>query len=213
MRLQRSCPVFRGLALLTAGVFFASALNLVALVRPASAADPREELTKAEDYFLVADFTTALAKVDTLLDSGDLSGGTLRDAHVLKARCEVGLAHRSSAVESFCDALRVEPGWRPDPDLFTKDELEVFEQAKTSCAATSEPTKEPGQTPPASTAPKSSAMPPPVAAEKEGKPFYKKPLFLGIGAAVVVGGIVALASGGGDESSEEDLPAFPEPPQ
>src|SRR5262245_7098361 len=175
MRLQRSCPVFRGVALLTAGVFFASVLNLGVLTRPAYAADPREELTKAEDYFLVADFTTALAKVDTLLNSGDLSGGTLRDAHILKARCEVGLAHRSSAVESFCDALHVEPGWRPDPDLFTKDELEVFEQAKTSCATTTEPTTQPGKTPPtgqqtAPPAPKSGAMPAATtAAESEGK--------------------------------------------
>jgi hypothetical protein len=189
-------------------VFFVSALNLGLLTRSAYAADPREELTKAEDYFLVADFATALAKVDALLSSGDLSGGTLRDAHVLKARCEVGLAHRSSAVESFCDALHVEPGWRPDPDLFTKDELEVFAQAQTSCGATTTPTPEPGTQTTPSTAP--SPMPPPVGEEK---PFYKKPLFLGIGAAVLVGGIVALSGGGGSDSSEPDLQGFPEPPQ
>ena len=214
MRLQRSCPVVRGVALLTAGTFFVSVLNLGLLARPAFAADPREELTKAEDYFLVADFTTALAKVDTLLNSGDLSGGTLRDAHILKARCEVGLAHRSSAVESFCDALRVEPGWRPDPDLFTKDELEVFEQARTSCAASTEPTKPttPTSQPTTPPAPKSGAMPASAAAESGGKPFYKKPLFLVLGAAVVAGGVVALAGGGGDES-DPDLPGFPDPPQ
>ena len=213
MRLQRSRPVFRGLALLTAGVFFVSALNLGLLTRAAYAADPREELTKVEDYFLVADFATALTKVDALLNSGDLSGGTLRDAHVLKARCEVGLAHRSSAVESFCDALHVEPGWRPDPDLFTKDELEVFAQAQTSCAATPTPAPEPGtQTTPSTgtSSTKTPDMPPPVGEEK---PFYKKPLFIGIGAAVLVGGIVALAGGGGSDSSEPDLQGFPEPPQ
>jgi hypothetical protein len=208
MRFPRTCPAFRGLACLTAAVFLASVVDLALLARPARAADPREELTKAEDYFLVADFTTALTKVQALIDSGDLSGGTLRDAYILKARCEVGLAHRSSAVEAFCDALHVEASWRPDPDLYTKDELQVFDQAKSSCGGTSESSTEGG------TPSTPSAMPPPVssAAAGGGTPFYKKPLFLAIGGAVLVGGIIALASGGGS-SSEPDLPGFPNPPQ
>jgi hypothetical protein len=211
MRFSRTSPAFRGVAFLSAATFMASALNLALLVRSAQAADAREELAKADDYFQVADFSTALTKVNALLESGDLSGGTLRDAYALKARCEVGLAHRSSAVEAFCEALRVEPGWRPDPDLYTKDELEVFEQARGSCTG-EQPTKQPSQEPTKTERP--SAMPAPVSAGGGEKPFYKKPLFLGIGAAVVVGGIVALAGGGDDGGGgEPDLPGFPPPPQ
>ncbi|MFN8179139.1 MAG: hypothetical protein U0167_14510 [bacterium] len=216
MRLQR-CPTFRGLALLTAGVFLASVLDLAVLARPARAADPREELTKADDYFQVADFTTALSKVQALIDSGDLSGGTLRDAYILKARCEVGLAHRSSAVESFCNALRVEPGWRPDPDLYTKDELQVFDQAKASCSTSStEPSKQPTkETPAQPVKERPSAMPAPESsgAGGEGKPFYKKPLFLALGGALVVGGIIAATGGGSSTTTAPNLPDFPGPPQ
>ena len=55
-------------------------------------------------------------------------------------------------------------------------------------------------------------MPEPVS-EGGGKPFYKKPLYLGLGAAVVVGIAVLAAGGGGDEGGDPDLPGFPNPPQ
>jgi len=207
MRFQPSHPACRGFALLTAAVFLASTLDVLLLAGTAYA-DAREELTRAEDYFLVADFATALTKVDALLDSGDLQGGTLRDAWVLRARCEVGLAHRSSAVEAFCQALRVEPTWRPDPDLYTKDELEVFEQARASCGAggpgpSTTPSREPSRPLGESRASSASAE----------KPWYKKPVFLVVGGAVVAGGLIALASGGGGgDGGDPDLPFFPEPP-
>ena len=213
MRFRRSHPAVRGFAVLTSAVFLSSVLHL-SLFAATALADAREELTKAEDYFLVADFATALTKVEALLDAGDLQGGTLRDAWVLKARCEVGLAHKSSAVEAFCEALRVEPGWRPDPDLYTKDELEVFEQAKASCTGAPAESKPPG-TP--TTPPPPSPMPAPMstgaADAGESKPFYKKPIFMVIGGALLVGGAVALAGGGGDDDDGgTPLPDFPPPP-
>jgi hypothetical protein len=207
MRFHRSNPACRLVALVTAATFLASTVDLVILARPALA-DAREELTRAEDYFLVADFATALQKVETLLDSGELSGGTLRDAWVLKARCEVGLAHRSTAVDAFCQALRVEPTWRPDPDLYTKDEMEVFEQARGSCAggAPAQPT---GEQPREPSRPLGERQPEATG----GKPWYKKPAFLLVGGAVLVGGAIALAAGGGGDDGESDLPNFPDPPQ
>lgn len=197
---------------------FMSLVTRDLVVAPAAwAATPREELTKAEDYFQVADFATALQKVDALLKAGDLEGSTLRDAHILKARCELGLAHRSNAVDSFCQALRVDAAWRPDPDFYTKDEVEAFDQARTTCATG---TKD---------APKTDTAVKPTTKDKkkddekrttidmtgvsESKPWYKKPLILGIIGAVVVGGIVLALSGGGDEDAGADLADFPDPPQ
>lgn len=207
MRFRRSYPMCRALAGLSAFVFLASIGDLALLATPAFA-DAREELTKADDYFQVADFATALAKVDALLDSGDLQGGTLRDAYVLKARCEVALAHRSSAVDAFCSALRVEPGWRPDPDLYTKDEIEVFDQARENCAAT--PTEPEKPQDPAKPADRPSPFA--TAAPAAGKAWYKKPVFMAVGGAVLVGGVIALAGGGGGDG-DSDLPGFPNPPQ
>jgi len=196
------------LALLTAALFLATTTDLVFLARPA-AADAREDLTRAEDYFLVADFSTALQKVEALLQTGDLQGSTLRDAWILKARCEIGLGHRSTATDAFCEALRVEPSWRPDPDLYTNDELEVFEQARSSCGGgTGEPVKQESAPSTTRTEP---AMPQMSSGEK--KPWYKKPVFLAIGGALVVGGIIAAAGGGGGDDGEPDLPGFPDPPQ
>ena len=54
----------------------------------------------------------------------------------------------------------------------------------------------------------------PVEAPKaagESKPWYKKPVVLGLGGALVLGGIVLAASGGGDD--ESDLPGFPAVPE
>lgn len=190
-------------------VFLAQAVDLALLARCSLAADAREELARVEDDYLMADFPAALQKVDALLASGDLEGAALRDAWILKARCEVGLGHRSSAEDAFCQALRVQPTWRPDPDLSTKDEIDAFEQARAQCGA----------------APWDRAREEPGPIEDEssgstrvsaGRPWYKNPVVLGVGGALVIGGIVAAASGGGGGGGGDevpDLPGFPEPPR
>jgi hypothetical protein len=196
MRFDRSHPVLRLAAMLTVAVFAVTTLDLAFFAVSAEAAD-REGLDQAQDYFLVADFATALDKVNGLLASGDLEGGALRDAWVLKARCEIGMAHRSSAADAYCEALRVEPSWRPDPDLFTKDELAVFEQALASCNLES------------TTAP--SPLPP-SAASAAATPWYKKKSTLYIAGGVVVAAVlVAVLAGGGDDE-DTVLPGPPPPP-
>jgi hypothetical protein len=210
---RRSSRVRRIVASFVLVTFTSLAVRDLFVPATAWAASPREELTKAEDYFQVADFATALQKVDALLKSGDLEGSALRDAYVLKARCELGLAHRSSATDAFCQALRVDGAWRPDPDFFTKDEVDTFEQARTNCTGVGSGT------------PRDDAQPKPIVRDKatqddrgaaavgESKPWYKKPLILGILGAVVVGGVIFALSGGGDDEGDPVLADFPPPPQ
>jgi hypothetical protein len=168
----------------------------------ARAADPREELDKAQDYFLVADFQTALVKADELLASNELQGATLRETWVLKGRCEIALGQRANATEAFCSALRVEPSWRPDPNLFTKDESEVFANALADCGAVK---------PEPMPSPQPSPMPEPISAGE--KPWYKKPVVLVVGSALVAGGIYALVDDGDEVTTPADVPDFPDPPQ
>ena len=198
----------RAVAVLALGIFLVSAIDLGLLTTTAAADSARDELTKAEDYFLVADFETALEKVDRLLASGDASGHALRDAHVLKARCELGLARRATAEASFCDALRVDPQWRPDAVLYTTDEIQAFEKAQESCfegwsKGSTRDSASSGQT--------RSPMPPPSA--RDDRPWYKKPVFLVAGGVIVAGLVFLLASGGDDDPPPPDnLADFPDPP-
>ncbi|MEZ5065039.1 MAG: hypothetical protein R3B81_09895 [bacterium] len=168
-------------------------------VSPAGAASGREELSAAEDYFLVADFSTALTKVSALIESGDLSGGALRDAWILRARCELASAWRSRAVDSFCAALAIDAGWLPDRDLFTADELNVFDQARSSCpdATTT------GTTPPSYLPPSSSS----------GGSWYSNKLVWGaVGAAAVAGAVLSLGGGEDGGANRNPLPPLPDPP-
>ncbi|GJM44415.1 MAG: hypothetical protein DHS20C21_12570 [Gemmatimonadota bacterium] len=199
MRFDRRGTTTRGLASLTMAVFLAATLNLAILPVAAQAADAREDLEKAQDNFLIADFSTALTQVTSLIESGDLRGGVLRDALVLAARCEVGLAHRASAVDWFCEVLAVEPSWQPDKDLYTKDEVVVFDQARQSCPAadTGATSPEPGF---------SSRV-------SASDPWYKNKTYWAIGGGVIlVGAILLLAGGGDDEPAPVPLTDFPPPP-
>lgn len=168
-------------------------LILALLASPVSAESAREKLELAERDFLAADFASALETTDRLLKSGDLQGDALRDGFVLRARCELALGHRASADDSFCAALHEDPRWKPDPLLFTRDEVASFEHAKPLCE---------------SQAQRASYLPTPVS---HGTPWYKKKTVLGLlGAAAVTATVFALS--GGDEEAAADLPFFPEAP-
>ena len=82
----------------------------------------------------MADFNSALENVNRLLDSGDLSGTAERDAWVVKARAELGLARRAEGVEAFCQVLRIAPEWRPDVNFYTTDERDAFQSALDTCS-------------------------------------------------------------------------------
>ncbi|MCA9753977.1 MAG: hypothetical protein KC591_17395 [Gemmatimonadetes bacterium] len=177
------------------------AIWLIATLAPPAAAgsNPRQDLATAEDLFLVADFSGALTRVDSLLESGVLGGGALRDAWILRARCEAGLAHRATARDAFCEALRVDAGWRPDTDLFTSDEIALFDEARTGCTSRSS----------TSTVP-TSPLPERVSSGSGGGTawYAKKTTWIVAGGLIAAGIATAALGGGGDE----ELAGFPPPP-
>lgn len=165
----------------------------------AQAGSAREQLSAAEDRFLMADFDGATSRIDDLLQSGRLTGDALRDAWVLKARCELATGRRASARDAFCRALEQDGGWLPDRDLFTSDELDVFTDARDTCpGAQTEGTDAPSYLP----APSSS-----------GGGWYTNKLVWGaVGAAAVAGVALALSGGGDDGGDAAELPPLPDPP-
>jgi hypothetical protein len=155
-----------------------------------------DDLDRAREHYEFAEFDQALAILARVIDRPGQTPQRLRDAYVLQARCQVGLGNRNLAEDSFCEALALDPDWRPDPIFFPRSEVEVFESARTGCppvAATPEPTVKPVQ---------------PAPAPKTAKPWYMKPVvWAGAAAAVVVG---VLVLGGGDD--DEAGPPLPDPP-
>ena len=191
MNFDPTRPWLRALALVTCVVFLATSA-------PAFA-DARDQLAAAEDAFLVADFDGALAQVNALIESGDLEGGALRDAWVLKARCEAGQGRRTAAVDAYCEVIRADASWAPDPDLYTKDEITLFEQARDTCNV--ESTKAP------------SPLPQRASSSGDKAWYQKSTTWYVIGGIVVVGVLAAaLAGGGDDEGDGGDLPLPPPPP-
>jgi hypothetical protein len=191
---SRQSPYLRTLAGLALTAFLVSVCPGAAWVPAALAAD-REDLARAQEHYDFAEFSQALSLLDGLIAEGGLRGDALRDAYVLKARSLVGLGHTATAMDAYCDALRLDSDWRPDPVVFPKDEIEVFERALDTCSL--------------------EAPPPPAqaAAGEGGTPWYKKPIAWVAGGAVLIVGVLAL--GGGDDGGDgggDSLPDFPEPP-
>jgi hypothetical protein len=153
----------------------------------------REKLRQAEDYFLVADYEGAIARIDELIESKDLSGNERRDAWVLRARCNTGLG-RNQASTDFCSAMRLDPAWRPNATTFTDQEMRAFQLAEKDCGPKSD----------------ASYLPP---AMSSGTPWYKKKLVLGALVGVAAGATVIALSGGDDgEAGRPLLPEFPGSP-
>jgi hypothetical protein len=98
-----------------------------------SAQSPREELAQATDEFNYGNFLNALSIVNRLAAEGDLSGDDLRDAYALQARCEGELGNRSNALAAFCEVIRIDPSWRPNPSLYTSNEEAIFQEALNEC--------------------------------------------------------------------------------
>ena len=190
---SRQSPYLRGLAGLALTAFLVSVCPGAAWVPAALAAD-REDLARAQEHYDFAEFSQALSLLDGLIAEGGLRGDALRDAYVLKARSLVGLGHTATAMDAYCDALRMDANWRPDPVVFPKDEVEVFERALDTCSL-------------------DAAAPAQAAAGEGGTPWYKKPVAWVAGGAVLLVGILALGGGGDDDGGGGDsLPDFPEPP-
>ncbi len=190
---------------------------LLAAVAPAeaSADAAREELTRAEDYFLVGDTATALDKVTRLLDAGTLPADARFTAWILRARCEQARGKGGAAADAFCEALRLDPRWQPDGARFTEAEVASVDRARAAgCGDPAYAGIRPGTaSPPAERAATASYLPPP-AAGGGGTPWYRKKMVLGlVGGAAAAAAVLAL-SGGGDDGGGAGvpLPGFPELP-
>ncbi|MBD3220181.1 hypothetical protein GF314_02985 [bacterium] len=164
-----------------------------------------DDLQRAREHYEFAEFDQALAILDGMIAAGGQSDERMRDAQVLRARCHVGLGNANLAEEAFCEALAIDPDWRPDPVFFPRSEVEVFERARAACP---EPmAEEPAE-------PVVEAVPTPAReAQSQSTAWYKKPLvWVGAAAAVVV---AAVALGGGGDDGDDgpgDLPPPPDPP-
>lgn len=190
-----------------------AALLLAALIPAAAQAqDPREELTRAEDYFLVGDTTTALEKATRLLDAGALTGDARFSAWILRGRCETAHGKDGPARDAFCEALRLDPRWQPDAALFTAAEVASVDRARAAgCGDPAFAGVQPGTTP----APERTAAPsylPPPAAGGGGTPWYRKKMVLGLVGAAAAAAVLAFSGGGDDAGGAVELPGFPELP-
>lgn len=205
---------------------FALALCPLAAPRAAAQSAAPPELEAARQDYEFAEFGPALAKLEPLIAGGALAGEMLRDAHVLKARCLVGLGRLEEAKASYCAALALDEAWTPDRVLFPREEIDVFDQALVLCppepaAAAPEPAPAPAATPavtPATPSPRPAPLPVPAPAEQPGKKkksFFGSPVGLALGGALLVGIAVAAGGGGGGGGGGTPagpLPGFPPPP-
>jgi len=158
----------------------------------AARADVQQDLEQAETHIMFAEYDKALEILDSLISEGGLSGESLRDAHVLKGRGHALQGQESLAVDSFCRALKSDPTWSPDEFIFTDPEMELFGRAtEAGCHLQAPPVE-----------------------EKDGKPFYMKPVAW-VGAAAGVALVLILGGGGDsdpDPDPDPDLADFPDPP-
>ena len=163
-------------------------------------AQAADDLARAREHYEFAEFDQALAILDGMIARGGLTDERRLDAHVLQARCHVGLGNARLAAEAFCSALAIDPDWRPDPVFFPRSELDAFEAARDRC-----PEEEPAPTP-------VPVVTPVAGDEGESTAWYKKPIvWLGAAAAVVVA--VVVAGGGDDDDGGSSLPDPPQPPE
>lgn len=186
----------RAAAVVTLVAFFVSSTGgaWIATAR----ASAREDLVKAQEHFEYTDYAQAMAVVDKLLAEGSLSGGDLREAHILRARCLAGMGREPEAIEAFCQVVRLDPKWKPDPFQFKSEEQDLFQRAEQRCASMGVTRAEP------------------PAQQEEAKKGGGKWKLLVAGGALLVGGVVLLAAGGGGggdgATPDADLPGFPSPP-
>jgi hypothetical protein len=168
---------------------------------PAAFADAAADLEQARYHFDFGEYDEADTLLTSAIDGGELSGESLRDAYVLRARCALAQGRDAAAQDDFCEVLRLDDAWRPDPVEFTQGEVAGIEAIRAECAP----------------APAPAVVPPPAAEEKQGKGFFAKPIGWIVTGAVVVGGVVLATGGGGDDGGGDQpqpvpLPDPPAPP-
>jgi hypothetical protein len=181
---------------------------------PAAAGSGREVLDLARDFYLIADYRTALDRLQAVLDGRELSDEGLLEAHALRARALIGLGRRDSGVSGFCSVLRLEDDWRPGGGIpFTGEELAAFDRAvQLSLPLVTPPPPRARSGPPVATLPSATPRLGLESASPGGLPWYRRPLVLGAVGGLAAGLLVLVF----DEEAPPPpaaLPDFPEPPE
>lgn len=203
-----------------AGLLALLPVLVVGLGAPPSArgASVDEELSVARDFFLIADYASALDKLTSILRAGTATPEERLGALALAARCHVALGSRMQAIDSFCSGLQQTPGWRPGLEGFTEAEREAFAKAFELCGPLDAPVPRPEPAPavdPHLVAPPDrtpEAFGPAALPRSRGRPWYRSPWILG-GVGGVIAGVAVLSLGGEDSPPPAPLPDFPPPPE
>jgi hypothetical protein len=217
--------------------------QLAVALPPATAQSTGERMEAAQDRFFEGRFEAARAELDAMLAGSDLTPEERVEAFALKARCEMELGDRTSAVDAFCELLEIDRDWRPDPVFYTSFELQVFQDARDSCRPeTREAPAESALETPAGTVPPEAGEPDGAAGveepdqpvdtrtgatvpatrrtTKEGAWYTSATTWLIAGAVAAAGVAVALVSGSSGDGDGDDggnggstIPDYPPPPQ
>jgi len=161
---------------------------------PAVLATVQQDIEHAQDLYDFAEFQQAMDLVTSLIASGQLTETEERDAYIIRARSAVQLGLTAQANEDFCAVHTLDQTWLPDPVMFPKDEVDLFNAAMPDCQqAAVEPDPEEGS---------------------EDVPFYKKPVAWAVGAGAVILAVLLLGGGSDDEETPAApaLDDFPPPP-
>lgn len=104
----------------------------VGLVRMAQASG-EADLQRARDLFDGAEFERSLALVDSTLKMADRADVWVRDGYILKARCLRRMGRVDDARTWFCEAVRLDPVWAPEPYELDTEELAMLDTARREC--------------------------------------------------------------------------------
>lgn len=115
------------MAFRTAGQALGLAMTLL------NTASAETSLREAQSLFDAADFERCRAAVGEILADTAAPAASRRDAWMLAGRCEFALGQPTEARRAFCQALEIDPYWRPSPDVLLRDEIRAFDQAMAEC--------------------------------------------------------------------------------
>jgi hypothetical protein len=176
----------------------------------AGAQSAREAFDLARDSFLVADYRTSLERLSVVLDGRGLNDRALVEAHVLRARSLAGLGRSDAAAAAFGSVLRLDRRWRPTPGAgMSPEDVGAFRRA---VVATLPPVVAPEPRRAYLAVVRSPWIEPAGLSTARKRPWYRRPLVLGLAGGLAVGGAVLLF----DETPSAEasrLPDFPGPPE
>ena len=115
------------LAVVLAALLLATGAAPGLRVTHAWAASPVVE--QAQKLYDTAKFADAVAQLREAVGSGKVVGQDALSARALLARCLVKAGNRLDAKKEFAGVLKLNPNWKPNPDVVPPDEMDVFNLA------------------------------------------------------------------------------------